>query len=301
VVSALNRDLNETMIDDFIQTDAAINHGNSGGPLFNLRGEVIGVNWALFTPNAANQSSAGLGLAIPSDDASFVVDQMRRYGHLRAGFVGVRLQQVDDSIASALGLPDTGGSIVTAIYPGGPAAQAGLRLGDVVQQFGATPAQDVRALLRAMEIALPGTTVPMVVWHRGTTRTVTVAVASWPEQEAMYDPVGPPVMPDRGRRMTSPDLGLHLVALTDQVRGEHKLAPGQTGVLVQGVEANSVAADIGVFPGDVIVELQDQPVATPDDVLQGLAALSKQGQQAALLLLLTGNRPHWVAAPLKES
>jgi serine protease Do len=301
VVSALNRDLNETMIDDFIQTDAAINHGNSGGPLFNLAGEVIGVNSALFTPDAANRGSAGLGLAIPSEDASFVVDQMRRYGHLRAGFVGLRLQQTSPAIASLLGLPNTEGGIVTAVWPDGPGARADVHEGDVVLQFGDRHTTDVRALLRAMGTTLPGTSAPMVVWRDGHTRTVTVAVASWPKEEGMYDPAGPPAMPDRGRRMTSPDLGLHMVALTDQLRSDHKLAPDQGGVLVLGVEANSAAADVGVSPGDLILSVQSTPVSSPDDVLRGLAALREQGREAGLLLLRSRDRPHWEVVPLKGS
>ena len=223
VVSALNRNMKETTYDDFIQTDAAINHGNSGGPLFNLRGEVIGVNWALVSPSATS-GSIGLGLAIPANDAAFVADHMRRYGKLRAGFVGIRLQQVTPDMAAALHLDNTDGGIVTIVRPGGPADAVGLRPGDVVLQFGARHTTDVRALLRAMSTTLPGTTSPMAVWRDGQTRTVQVAVADWPKGTEALDPAGEPVMPDRGQRMSAPDLGLRLAAITDQARQSFKLS-----------------------------------------------------------------------------
>ncbi len=299
VVSARNRDLNDTMIDDFVQTDAAINHGNSGGPLFNLRGEVIGVNWALMSPNATS-GSIGLGLAIPSNDAAFVVDHMRRYGVLRAGFVGVRMQQVTPDIAAVLHLGATEGGIVAAVWPDGPGARAGVREGDVVLQFGARPTADVPALLRSMVTTLPGSTVPMVVWQDGKISTLQVAVTAWPKAAAMYDPAGAPVTQNRGPRITRPDLGLRMVALTDHLRQIHKLTADQSGVLVLGVAANSIAADTAISPGDLILRVQADRVATPENVLQRLDALRQQGRDAALLLLQSADRPRWQAVPLKD-
>jgi serine protease Do len=301
VISALNRDISETMIDDFVQTDAALNHGNSGGPLCNLQGQVIGVNWALFSPSAADTGSTGLGLAIPSNDASFVVGEMREFGHLRPGFVGLRLQQVTPAIADVLHLPTTEGGIVTAILPDGPAARAGVQLGDVVLQFGPHPTADVRALLRAIGMTLPGNSAQMVVWHDGATRTLPVAVASWPKDEAANDPVGPPVMQARGERMVSPTLGLQMAALTDEERKAHAIAAGLSGVLVLAVAANSTAADVGVAANDLILRVMDTPVTTPEDVRQALAAARQQGRPAALVLVQSGDRPHWVIVPLKES
>ena len=299
VVSALNRNVEQTQIDDFVQTDAAINHGNSGGPLFNLQGEVVGVNWALVEWEKG-AGSIGLGLAIPSNDVAFVVDHMRRYGRLRAGFVGVRLQEITPELAGALGLSGTTGGIVASVWPTGPAAKAGLREGDVVLQFGARRTTDVRALLRAMGTNLPGTTAPLTFWRDGQVSTVPVNVAEWPKEVEMYDPAGAPVMPNRGRRMTSPDLGLHMAAITDALRQEHGLAPTQAGVLVLGVAANSIAADIGMAPGDVIVRVQENKVATPGEVLQNLDALRQQGRRAAVLLVQSPSRPHWVPAPLSD-
>ena len=299
VVSAINRDVNQTQIDDFIQTDAAINHGNSGGPLFDLSGEVIGINTMLVAPvdnPGATAGSVGLGLAIPSDDATFVLDQMRRYGRFRAGYLGVRVQQIIPEIAAAIGLDNTHGGIVTAVRPGSPAARAGLQEGDVIRSFGGHEAKDVRALLRAIGAKAPGESATMLVWrgdhlHGGQTRRVTLTMDSWPNDSAQFDPAGPPATVDRGPRMADPDLGLRL--------GEPG-APAR-GIVILGVAANSVAADAGLSAGDIILRVQDAAVATPLDVHDKLESLRHEGRNAAVLLVQSGDRPHWIAVPLKDT
>lgn len=289
VISAINRDVNQTMIDDFIQTDAAINHGNSGGPLFNLAGEVIGVNWALVAP-ADKTGSVGLGLAIPADDAAFVIDQMRRYGHFRAGYLGVRVQQLTPDLCAAIGLFTSQGGIITAVRPDSTADHAGLREGDVILRFGDHEVTDVRALLRAMGARAPGETASMLVWRAGQTRRITVTMDVWPKDAADLDPVGPPATIDRGSRMNHPDLGLRLGR------------PGgpSRGVVILGVAANSIAADAGLAAGDIILRVQDARVAAPEEVHDQFEALRRAGHDSAVLLVQFGDRPQWIAVPLQE-
>jgi serine protease Do len=289
VISAINRDVNQTMIDDFIQTDAAINHGNSGGPLFNLAGEVIGVNWALVAP-VDKAGSVGLGLAIPSDDAAFVVDQMRRFGHFRAGYLGVRVQQLIPELSSALGLFTTQGGIITSVRPGSPAERAGLREGDVILRFGDREVTDVRALLREMGARQPGETATMLTWRAGQTRWLTVTMDAWPKDANEFDPVGPPVTADRGPRMSHPDLGLRL----------GRAGGAAHGVVILGVAANSIAADGGLSAGDIILSVQDTRVATPEEVHGQFEALRREGRDAVVLLVQSGDRPRWIAVPLQE-
>lgn len=303
VVSALNRNLNSTMIDDFVQTDAAINEGNSGGPLFNLKGQVVGVSWALVTPGSAS-GSAGLGLAIPSRDAAWVIGQMRRYGRVHAGFLGVRVQEVTPDMADVLGLPEPNpGGIIAGIWPGGPADQAGMREGDVILAFNHWEPHDVRALLRAMGSSPPGQPVPAVIWRDGRTETVQVTLTDW--RDPRDDPAGAPVAVDRGDRQRSPDLGLHMASTDAAAVRTIQLPDGRTdvtvhGVTVVGVAANSAAADAGFAAGDVILRVMNAPVATPADVTSALEAARADGRKAVMMLVLTDNRTHWVVVPIHE-
>jgi serine protease Do len=235
VVSALNRNLDQTMIDDFIQTDAAINPGNSGGPMFNLKGEVVGVNWALLAPGRF-EGSVGIGLAIPSRDVAFVVDQLRRYGWWHAGFAGMRLQQITPEIAMALGLSGTGGGIVASIWPDGPAEAAGITEGDVVLEFNHRHFPDVRALRRYISETAPQTKVPVLLWRWRHGQTVDLTVDSWPPSAAALDPAGQPVvLPSDEERPLTPTLGLTMSIVTDAQRKAQGLAGGRPGVVVVAV------------------------------------------------------------------
>ncbi len=247
VVSALNRDLKSTRIDDFIQTDAAINHGNSGGPLFNLHGEVVGVNWAIIAPEDST-GSVGLGLAIPANDAAFVVDQMRRFGRFSAGFPGMALQGVTPALATALGLSGTQGGIVTEVWPGGPADKAGIQVGDVVLQIGPEQTRDVRAMLRQLANFPPGSVGKVVLWRAGRTMSVDMVFASFPP---LYDPAGPPPPAPRPPHPSSPSLGLRLASLSDDARKTYSLSGNTHGVLVEDVSSDSAGADARLARGDV--------------------------------------------------
>ena len=297
VVSALNRDISDTMIDDYIQTDAAINRGNSGGPLFNTKGEVVGVNSANISRDVS-AGSIGLGLAIPSNDARFVVNEMRDYGHLRAGYLGVRLQQLTPEVAAAVGLDDFSGGIISDIVPGGPAATAGLRKGDIVLQFGATPTHDIRALLRLIGANLPGIKAPVRIWRERAERTVDVTLQAWPPNG--QDPAGVQAMPPRGTRIASATLGMRVAKLTPELKAQFQLDPKMAGVIVLGVAANSVGADVGFASGDVVTQVADTIVDSPEAIHDLFVAARARGDGMLLMLVVSANRPHWLPVPTTE-
>lgn len=297
VVSAVNRDLSETSIDNFIQTDAAINHGNSGGPLFDSSGHVIGINTQLISPTDTG-GSIGIGIAIPSNEATFVVDEMRKFGKMRPGYIGLTMQQLTPEIAQIKGLKSAAGGIVSRVTAGGPASRAGLQVGDVVLQFGDRRASDIRALIREILGTLPGQDEEMRIWRNGKETTLTVSVAEWPQKGA--DPVGSEPMPQRGPRMISPTLGMRVAELTADLDREYDLDPSTRGVIVLGVAANSIGADTGFARLDVLLRVDDTDVASIGDFTGAIAAARTAGHEKALVLLADKAETRWVAVPTSE-
>ena len=295
VVSALNRDVNMTMIDDFIQTDAAINHGNSGGPLFNLQGEVIGVNWAIIAPGQQT-GSAGLGFAIPSNDAAWVVAEMRHFGRLHAGFIGFRLQQVMPDIQLALGLPSRTGGIVCGVLPGTPAGENGIQEGDVITAFNGHEPHDVRQLLRSLSASPPGSRITLQVWRDGKTKDIALTVAAWPNN--LFDPAGQAAPPPEPIRKETPDLGLKMASADAAALEKSPFAKGQAAVSITGVVANSPAADLRLAKGNLILRVGMDRVATPDDVHVRLDKARAEGRKSVVMLLEAADGPHWVVMPL---
>ena len=293
IVSALNRNIMESPYDDFIQTDAAINHGNSGGPLFNMHGEVIGIDTAIVSPTTG---SAGLGFAIPASNAQFIIGRMLKYGWLRPSWLGMIVQQVTPDMARALGMARPEGSIVAAVVPGGPADTAGLQVGDVVLRFGDKTPSDERALLRMVAVAPEGQASSLTIWRAGHEQVIPVTVAEWPRQQwDKYDMVtkAAPL------HWTLPaDFGLTLADLSDRNRAHYGLDLQQSGVLVTGVAADTDAAEHGLVPGDVILRVQDTPVTSSAEVKAKLDAVRDAKRRFALLLVLpkvqTHPGPRWV-------
>ena len=299
IVSALNRNIMDTPYDHFIQTDAAINHGNSGGPLFNLKGEVIGVDTAIISPTTG---SAGLGFAIPAGSARLVVDRLKQYGWLRPGWLGLKVDQLTPEIADALGmkLPEGAqpqGSIISKVFENGPAAEAGLRVGDVILRFDDHKPSDTRELLRDIVAAQPGQTVKLTVWRPGHEFVVKATIIEWPKQQ--WDRLNAPIESAPVAPAIPPNLGLSLAEVTDELRAKYGLEPGQTGVLVAGVMANTDAADRGLATGDVILRVQDQPVASPQAVQAAIDAVREQKRPFAAMLVLPKVQqlpgPKWMA------
>ena len=292
VVSGLDRDMREGPYDDYIQTDAAINHGNSGGPMFDLQGQVVGINSVVFSPSASG-GSVGIGFAIPSDVAQFVISQLVRQGYVRRGWLGARIQDLTPAMADALGLAYPEGAIIVAPVPGGPAAKAGLESGDVVLRFGDRAMHDFRGLSRAVATQDVGTSVPLTVWRDGSERTLTVTIAERPGQPEH-------VMPPRAVApvVTPPDLGLALALLDPAARARYHLDQKQVGLLVTGITPGSTAADQGLHSGDVILRVQGATADSPDVIRQEVARQRSENRDHLLLLVQGPDGTRWVALRL---
>jgi serine protease Do len=282
IVSALNRNIMDTPYDDFIQTDAAINHGNSGGPLFNMAGEVIGVNSAIISLTASN---AGLGFSMPANDARFIFERLTHKAWGRPGYVGLKLQEVTPEIATGLGMTEPQGSIVAAVNEGGPAALAGLRSGDVVLRFGAQTPSDERELLRDIARTPAGTTVAFGVRRKGDVIDLPVKVDEWPTM--WWEGAS------GGKGTITPhwnipaDLGVAVAPLTDESRATYEVRPeAQSGVVVTAVLPGTDAAQRGLSAGDVIVQVGDDAVATAAD-LQGAIGRARAGGRGIGLFLVS--------------
>ena len=293
IVSAINRDLLETPYDALIQTDAVINHGNSGGPLFNMEGQVVGVDTAIISPTTGY---AGLGFAIPAETARLVVERVAKYGWLRPGWVGIQGTTVTDDMAEALGMTRAEGTMIGEVTAGSPAATAGLRVGDVIRRFGDLTPPDARALQRAILASPIDQTVSVSVRRAGKELTVPVVVAEWPRQD--YDQRnGAPARPPR--QTVRADLGLTLSAITDLTRARYELPPGDAGVLVVGVMAGTDAWTRGIIAGDVIKRVQDSPVAEVADVQRDIErARALRRKFAVFLVEQKAHRaagPRWIA------
>ncbi len=295
VVSALNRNLDSSSVDDFIQTDAAINHGNSGGPMFNLKGEVVGVNWALISPGQRS-GSIGIGLAIPSRDAAFIVEQLRRAGRWNAGFAGMRLQQLTPEISAALGLHDTRGAIIASVWPDGPAETAKFMPGDAVLEFNHRRFPDVRALRRAISETAPNTTIPVLIWRDHQEQSVDLAMTEWPASAALLNPAGLPVAipDDEDRNETNRPVGLTMIAINDAQQSSEDPMSQHGGVKVNAVAPHSLASEAGIETEDIILRVASDRVTTPEQVSDDVEKARQQNADILLVLLLRNNRPRWV-------
>ena len=300
IISGLNRNIGDLPYDAYMQTDAAINHGSSGGPLFDMEGHVIGVDTAMASPT---EGSAGLGLARPSDSARFIVERLLKYGWVSPGWIGVKVQEVTPEMAAAMGAKQPEGSVVAWVLPGSPAMKAGIAVGDVVLKFGDDTPGDERALLRDIVRTPIGETVQVVVLHDGVQHSLPVTVASWPRDA--WDDRDAPMTPKRPKISMPPDLGLALSAVPTADRGALGLEEGLHGVLVTGVAAGSDAEHRGMVGGDVILRVQDKPMAVPRDVWDVIHAAEVEKRQFVMMLVLPKVRqvpgPKWVALRLPVS
>ena len=299
IISALSRDIQAGPYDDFIQTDAAINRGNSGGPLFNLNGRVIGVNTAIISPTGG---SIGIGFAVPSTLARNVVDQLREFGVTRRGWLGVRIQTVDDDMAEALGMDDAMGALVADVTVDGPAAEAGIQAGDVIVKFDGRDVEDMRDLPRMVAETPVDKSVRVTVFRDGKTRTLRVKVGLLEEATAggATEPESAaPGEPEADEPGTTELLGMTLSPLSGADRERYDIPGDVTGVLVAGVEQGSPAVEKGIREGSLIVEVGQEPVATPEEVVEGVEAAREAGRNSVLLLLRSGEDLRFVPLPLE--
>ncbi len=258
IVSARNRDISQGPYDSYIQTDASINRGNSGGPLFNLEGEVVGVNTLIISPTGG---SIGLGFAVPSKTVIGVVNQLREFGELRRGWLGVRIQQVTDEIAESLNIKPARGALVAGIDDKGPAKPAGIEPGDVVVKFDGKDVKDPKDLSRVVADTAVGKEVEVVVIRKGAEETKKVTLGRLEDNEkAQQAAAKTKDEPAAEKPVTQKVLGLDLAALSKDLRGKYKIKDSVKGVVITGVDNASDAAEKRLSAGDVIVEVAQEAV-----------------------------------------
>jgi len=287
IVSARGRDIGAGPYDDFIQIDAPVNKGNSGGPTFDVDGNVIGVNTAIFSPSGG---SVGIAFAIPADTVKSVVDQLRDKGTVTRGWIGVQIQTVTPDLADSMGLKETTGALVSEPQKDSPAAKAGIQSGDVIVTVNDGPIHDPRELARKIGTMAPGSSVKLGVIHQGQTKTLTLTLGTLPnEKEATASPdQNPREVPDG----ELPKLGLTL-APSGKVSGS-----GNEGVVVTAINADGVAAEHGFQVGDIILEVGGKTVSTPAEVRKSLADARSEGKHTVLFRVKSGDGTKFVALPL---
>ncbi len=294
IVSARGRDIRQGPYDDFIQTDAPINRGNSGGPLFDMGGQIVGINTAIYSPSGG---SIGIGFSIPANEAKIVVNQLIKYHHARRGWLGVRIQEVTPDIAESLGLKPPSGALVAGVSDGGPAAAAKLQNGDIILTFNGHDIKEMRTLPRTVAETEIGASVPVVIWRGGKEQTLSVTIAELPSDNIKQANATPP-KPKAPATSRIAGLGIELAPLNDAARSKYQIGADQKGVVVTQVAPNSPAAEHGVKAGDVIVEVQQAQVNTPADVQQRVDSIRKQNRRSVLMLIQGQGGMRWVPLPL---
>jgi serine protease Do len=284
IVSARNRDINTGPYDSYIQTDAAINRGNSGGPLFNLDGEVIGVNTLIISPSGG---SIGIGFAVPSKTVIGVVDSLRQFGELRRGWLGVRIQQVTDEIAESLNIKPARGALIAGVEEKGPAKPAGIEPGDVVIKFDGKDIKEPKDLSRVVADTAVGKAVDVIIIRKGKEETKKVTLGRLDDGDKAQ-PASVKSQPEAEKPVTQKALGLDLAGLSKDLRSKYKIKDSVKGVIVTGVDDGSDAAEKRLSAGDVIVEVAQEAVSNAADVKKRVEQLKKDGKKSVLLLVSNG-------------
>jgi serine protease Do len=280
IVSARSRDIRAGPYDDFLQVDAPINRGNSGGPSFNLDGEVIGINTAIFSPSGGN---VGIGFAIPSNLALPVIESLKEDGRVRRGWLGVRIQTVTDEIAESLGLEHSNGALVASVTPDGPAEEADIQPGDVVLEFDGKPIDRMRGLPRIVAETPIGKAVEVEIWRRGERRSVEVTLGELPEEEELAALTQSEAETPSSANIEA--LGLSVASLTEELRMRFEISPDVKGVVIVEVREASTGSEESLRPGDVIVEVGQEEVNSPPEVAAKVNQAKQDDKKSVLLLI----------------
>ena len=294
IISARERSINAGPFDDFIQTDAAINKGNSGGPLINLKGEVIGINAAIYSPSGG---SIGIGFSIPANQAKPVLADLQKYGKPRRGWLGVRIQSLTDDIADGLGLKDKKGALIAQVTPNGPGAKAGIKQGDVVEKFDGKDIPDMRSLPRIVAQTPIDKQVDVTLLRDGKQITVKATVGELPEEEEKPETKTSDSQGSKrnnGSQTQLASLGLTVSPISQALRERYDIDAGTKGVVVTDVKSGSAGQSSGIRQGDVISEVAQAEVTSPADLVSKIDAQKKAGHRTALLLLQNESGPHYV-------
>ncbi|MFM2044444.1 MAG: hypothetical protein RLY86_3020 [Pseudomonadota bacterium] len=290
IVSARSRTISSNPFDDYIQIDASINRGNSGGPTFNAAGEVIGINTAIFSPNGG---SVGIGFAIPANMAKPIIDQLKTDGRVERGWLGVSLQNLTPELAEGLGIDGTKGALIASVTPDSPAAKAGLKPGDVVRKVDGKQVEQTRDLARAVGSVAPDTTLALDLWRDGRNRTLEVKVGTPPGTEQVADAGG-----SQGEATAADVAGLKLARLDGRLRQQYGLPEDAEGVVIM---ETTKTLEAPLRPGDVIETVNGKTVGNPGDVSDAVKAAEKEGRRNALLLVRRGDARTFVPLPIKPA
>ena len=282
IVSARNRDINAGPYDDFLQTDAAINKGNSGGPLFNMAGEVVGINTAIFSPSGG---SVGIGFSVPSATAKSVIKQLSEFGETRRGWLGVRIQAVTNDLVESLGLDTARGALVADVTPSGPAEAAGIEAGDVIVEFNGRTVKEMKDLPRIVAETPIGSKVPVKVMRKGKEVSVMAEVGRLEDGEKLAS-----AQTGQQNNDAVEALGMMLSPISDELRQRYNIDADVKGAVITSVKTDSPAAEKRLEPGDVVTEAGEQPVQSPGDIARRVAEIEKENKNTILLLVAKGGK-----------
>jgi serine protease Do len=296
IISARNRNIDKGPYDSYIQTDAAINKGNSGGPMFNMDGEVIGINTAILSPSG---NSIGIGFATPANSVAPVIEQLQKFGETRRGWLGVRVQSVDDAIAETLGFGKRRGALVAAVDERGPSKSADVKIGDLIVKFDGKPIKDSHDLPKLVALTPVGRAVEIIVLRDGKeqARTVTVGRLEDGEKTATAE-AGAPKEAEKPQAA----LGLEFGRLSDELRTRYQIKEAvKSGAVILSVDPHSDAAEKRLRAGEIVTEINQEPVTEPAEVVKKIAALKEAGKKSALFIVANGRGDtRFVAVPLGE-
>jgi serine protease Do len=295
IISARGRDIHAGPYDDFLQIDAAINRGNSGGPTFDLNGNVIGINTAIYSPNGG---SVGIGFAIPANLARPVVEQLKANGRVARGWLGVQIQQVTPEIAESFGLPKSEGALVAGVSADGPAARAGLAQGDIILSVNGHDISRMRELPLVVAQTAIGETAAVKVWRRNAETILRPVVGEMPESaETLETRQGE----REGQPLARPGAGLTLAPLTRQRRQRLGLPHKLSGVVVMAIDEDSPFADVDLLPGDVIESINQRPITSPEDATRRLQEAAASGRGSVMMLINRRGTNHYLAMSIDKN